>query len=71
MECVALHGSGSSSLLVREVRWVSVHLVKKPQTRWACPPRCVLDRSVYQPTQWTEANVAHLSVTLLGGHAHL
>ena len=32
---------------------------------WACPPRCVLDRSVYQPTQWTVANVAHLSVTHL------
>ena len=30
---------------------------------WACPPRCVLDRSVHQPTQWTVANVAHLSVT--------
>jgi hypothetical protein len=39
--------------------------------RWACPPRCVLDRSVYQPTKWTVANVAHLSVTQLGGHAHL
>ena len=24
-----------------------------------------------QPTQWTVANVAHLSVTHLGGHAHL
>ena len=21
--------------------------------KWACPPRCVLYRSVYQPTQWT------------------
>ena len=35
------------------------------------PPRCVLDKSVHQPTQWTEANVAHLSVTHLGGHAQL
>ena len=39
--------------------------------KWVCPPRCVLDRSVYQPTQWTVANVAHLSVTHLGGHAQL
>ena len=27
--------------------------------------------SVYQPTQWTVANVAHLAVTHLGGHVHL
>ena len=27
----------------------------------------VLDRSGYQPTQWTVANIAHLSVTRLGG----
>jgi hypothetical protein len=25
--------------------------------RWACRPKCVRDRSVYQPTQWTVANV--------------
>ena len=25
-----------------------------------CPPRCVLDRSVHQPTRWTVANAAHL-----------
>jgi hypothetical protein len=30
--------------------------------KWACPPRCVLDISVYQPTQWIVANVAQLSV---------
>ena len=24
---------------------------------WKCPPRCVLDRSVDQPTQWMVANV--------------
>ena len=37
------------------------------------PPqkRCMLDRSVHQPTQWTVANISHLSVTHLGGHAHL
>ena len=28
---------------------------------WVCPPRCVLDRSVYKSIQWTVANVAHLS----------
>ena len=39
--------------------------------KWACPPRRVLDRSVHQPTRWTIANAAHLSVTHLGGHAHL
>uniref|UniRef100_A0A8C4ZV12 protein-serine/threonine phosphatase n=1 Tax=Gadus morhua TaxID=8049 RepID=A0A8C4ZV12_GADMO len=39
--------------------------------KWACPPRCVLDRSAYQPTPWTVANVAHLSIIHLGGHAHL
>ena len=33
---------------------------------WMCA-----DRSVHQPTQWTGANAAHLSVTHLGGHAHL
>ena len=31
-------------------------------TRRHCPPRCMLDRSVYQTTQWTVANLAHLSV---------
>ena len=31
----------------------------------------IMDRSVYQPTQWTVANVAHLYVTQLGGHGHL
>ena len=30
----------------------------------------LLDRSVYQPSQWTIADVAHQSVTHLGGHAH-
>ena len=30
-----------------------------------------LDRSVHQPTQWTVANVARLSIIHLGGHAHL
>ena len=35
------------------------------------PPRCVLDGSVSQPTQWNEENVAHLFSTHLGGHAHL
>ena len=41
--------------------------------KWAGPTRYVLDRSpiIYQPTQWTVANAAHLSVTDLGGHAHL
>ena len=39
--------------------------------RWASPPRRALDRSVYQPTQWTVANVGHLSIIHLGGHAHL
>ena len=32
---------------------------------------CVLDRSVHQPTQWTVANVAHLAIIHLDGHAHL
>ena len=40
-------------------------------TAWACPPRCVLDRSVHQPTHRTVVNVAHLSFISLGGHAHL
>ena len=31
---------------------------------------CWMDQST-SPTQWTVANVAHLSVTHLGGHAHL
>ena len=35
------------------------------------PPRCMLDGSVQQLTRWTVANVAHLSITQLGGHAHL
>ena len=39
--------------------------------KWTCPPRCTRDRSVHQPTRWTVANVAHPSVTHLGGHAHL
>ena len=34
--------------------------------RWECPPRCMLDRSVYQPTQWTLANVTYLSIIHLG-----
>ena len=38
---------------------------------WACPPWCALDRSVHQPTPWSVANGAHLSVTQLGGHVHL
>ena len=37
--------------------------------KWVCPPRRVLNRSVYRPTQWTVANVAQLSVIHLGGHA--
>ena len=32
---------------------------------------CMLDGSVHQPTQWTVPNVAPLSITHLGGHAHL
>ena len=28
--------------------------------KWACPPRCMLDRSVDQPTEWTVANVAYV-----------
>ena len=51
--------------------WKSAPYDIKRGRKWACPPRCVLDRSVYQPSQWTVANVAHLSVTRLGGHAHL
>ena len=39
-------------------------------TYYSCPPRCVRDRLIY-PTQWTVANVAHQSVTHLGGHADL
>ena len=30
------------------------------------PPRCMLDRSVSQPTQWTVANVAYLSIIYRG-----
>ena len=37
--------------------------------KWVCTPRCVLGRSVYQPSQWTVANVAHLFVIHLGGLA--
>ena len=54
-----------------------IHLIKNFQKhfiirkrKWACPPRCVLDRSVHQPTQWTVANVAYVSFTHLGGPAH-
>ena len=42
-----------------------------PYHKCECPPRRVLDGSVHQPSQWTVANVSHLSSTHLGGHAHL
>ena len=40
-------------------------------TNCECDYRYKRDRSVYQPTQLTLANVAHLSVIHRGGHAHL
>ena len=52
-----------------ECDWLQFCLVW--HNKWACPPRCVLDRSFYQPIQWTITNVAHQSVIQLGGHAHL
>ena len=45
--------------------WKSVPYDMARGRKWTCPPRCVLDRSVYQPTKWTVANVGHLSVTHL------
>ena len=48
-----------------------VYFTKSSHHNWECPPRFMLDRSVYQPTKWTVANVAYLSIIDLGGHAHL
>ena len=70
-----LHLLLTANRLERKGKMVSAMTVLKVclfwHHKWACPPRCVLDRSVYQPTHSTVANIAHLSSTHLGGHAHL
>ena len=38
--------------------------------KWACPSRCVLDRSVYQPSGLKQTLLIY-PLNILGGHAHL